>query len=232
MAIVKAEQLPDAFFKILGLAFNASLGSWSKAQFPFGELEQQSSSLDALNHSTRGMAKPGVALHAAEAVVSLLATMKRGGEQKHLLGLLDIVDFRGSDVRLDSGTILEGLRQPIPYPAIAWGWQVRQSDPWRQTGHINVLELIAFFNYLRYVSAQTSGHHFRLLHVLDSRVCACVLAKGRSSSKLLNRTVRRILGTTLAADFYVLPLWAISAWNFADAGSRVYPGPAVPPDAG
>ena len=123
------------------------------------------------------MAKPGVALQAAEAVISLLATMKRGEEQTHLRGLLNIVDFRGSDVRLDSGTILEGLRQPIPYPAIAWDWQVRQSYPWRQSGHINVLELIAFFNYLRSVSAQASGHHFRLLHVLDSRVCACVLAK-------------------------------------------------------
>ncbi len=152
----------------------------------------------------------------------LVSTKRPGGEVEHLRDLLDIVDFRGSDVRLDIGVVLEGSRQPIPYPAICWDWTCLQAYSWKQSGHINVLELIAFFNYFLSLASFSDRHGHRLLHVLDSRVCSCVLSKGRSSSKLLNRVLRRILGVSLAADFYVLPLWTISAWNFADAGSRTF----------
>ncbi len=87
---------------------------------------------------------------------------------------------------------------------------------------MHVLELLAFFNYFRSLAAFSDQHGQRLLHVLDSRVCSCVLSKGRSSSKLLNPVLRRIFGVSLAADLYVLPLWTISDWNFADAGSRTF----------
>jgi hypothetical protein len=214
--------LPFGFFKALSLAVSASLGSWSKLQLPAGHQDQRTWVLDALRHSTKGLAKPGVAFHAAKAVLGLMSTMHPGREENHLTGLLDLVDFRGSDVRLDTGAILEGSRQPIPYPAICWDWSVVQSYAWKQTQHINVLELLAFFNYFRSLASFSVLHSQRILHVLDSRVCSCVLSKGRSSSKLLNRVLRRILGVSLAADLYVLPLWTISAWNFADAGSRTF----------
>jgi hypothetical protein len=214
--------LPPSFFKSLSLMVSASLGSLAKLQLPVGHQDQRSWVLDALRHSTKGLSKPGVALFAAEAVMSLIATMCPGNEIAHLQGLLNIIDFRGSDVRLDSGVILEGSRQPTPYPAICWDWAVVQSYGWQQHQHINVLELLAFFNYLRSVAIISKSHSQRILHVLDSRVCSCVLSKGRSSSKLLNRLLRRILGVSLAADLYVLPLWTVSAWNFSDAGSRTY----------
>ena len=60
----------------------------------------------------------------------------------------------------------------------------------------------------------------RLFHVVDSMVTSSVLAKGRSSSRVLNRILRRICALVLAADLYVLPLWTISGWNFSDSGSR------------
>ncbi len=214
--------LPMSLFKRLSLCFSASLGMWSKLQLPGGHQEQRSWVLDALRHSTRGLPKPGAAFHAAEAVLSLIATMCPGGEVLHLKGLLDLVDFRGSDVRLDTGAVLEGSRQPIPYPAICWDWSVVQAYSWKQSQHINVLELLAFYNYFKSLASFSPLHGHRLLHVLDSRVCSCVLSKGRSSSKLLNRVLRRILGVSVAADLYTLPLWTISAWNFADAGSRTF----------
>jgi hypothetical protein len=214
--------LPPPFFKSLSLMVSASLGSLAKLQLPLGLQDQRSWVLDALRHSTKGLSKPGVAIFAAEAVMNLINTMHPGREAEHLKDLLSIVDFRGSDVRLDTGVVLEGSRQPTPYPAMCWDWTVVQSYAWQQHQHINVLELLAFFNYIRSMAGFSSSHSQRFLHVLDSRVCSCVLSKGRSSSKLLNRLLRRILGVSLAADLYVLPLWTVSAWNFSDAGSRTF----------
>ena len=89
-----------------------------------------------------------------------------------------------------------------------------------------MLELIAFFNYLRACVLKVDCHSKRFLHVVDSRVVSCVLAKGRSSSSKLNRTLRRVAALALASDVYLLPMWTLSRWNFADSGSRAV-GPGV-----
>ena len=133
--------------------------------------------------------------------------------------------LKGSDVRLETGELLDGARQPIPYPAIVWDWRCVQSYAWRQTQHINVLELLAFFNYLKRLCMNPKVHATRILHVLDSQVSACVVAKGRSSSHVLNRVLKRVGALSVASDVYVFPLWTISSWNFSDAGSRAWLGP-------
>ncbi len=132
--------------------------------------------------------------------------MSLGKELAYLQGLIDLVDFKGSEVWLESGAILEGARQPVPYPAVAWKWTCAQSHSWGQAQHIGVLELLAFCNYSKCVTSRGGLHGSRLFHVLDSRVCSCVIAKGRSSSKLLNRVPCRISSLVIAADCYVLPL--------------------------
>ena len=92
--------------------------------------------------------------------------------------------------------------------------------------HINVLELIAFYNFVRACVRKVDNHNCRILHVLDSRVVSCVLAKGRSSSVKLNRVLRRVNALMLASDVYLFPLWTVSGWNFADHGTRAL----CPPD--
>ncbi len=174
----------------------------------------------------------GMSLAASSLVLKIVDTMKPGCEVTHLRGLLDFVEFKGSEGRFESGTILEGARQPVPYPAVAWKWTCVQSYAWGQTQHINVLELLAFFNYLKYVTSRGGLHASRFFHVLDSRVCSCVIAKGRSSSKLLNRVLRRVSSIVIASDSDVLPMWTISAWNLSDAGSRCHKGPTQKHDAG
>ena len=114
----------------------------------------------------------------------------------------------------------EGNRQVIPYRAVAWAWRNVQAYPWLKSHHINVLELVAFQNYLRACVIKAGNHSGRMLHVLDSRVVSCVIAKGRSSSSKLNRTLRRVSALLLASDVYVFPLWTVSGWNFADHGTR------------
>ena len=83
------------------------------------------------------------------------------------------------------------------------------------------LEFAAFLNYVRSQVTSTRFHHRRFFHIFDSRVVACIAAKGRSSSKLLNRLCRRYAALALASDCYVLTLWTISSWNRADLGSRL-----------
>ena len=146
--------------------------------------------------------------------------MVRGRESEHLLHVLEFCDFRGSEVSLRDGTVNEGDRQVIPYPAIVWAWRSVQSYTWRQPQHINVLELVAFLNYLRACVRKPSNHSSRCLQVVDSRVVSCVIAKGRSSSCKLNRILRRVNALLLASDVYVFPLWTVSGSNFADAGTR------------
>ena len=159
--------------------------------------------------------------------MKLLGSVEAGREVEHLSQLHNFLDLRGSDVRLDTGSVLEGARQCVPYPAFAWQWQCTQSYAWTQTQHINVLELLAFLNFLRQFTAK-DGNAIRFYHVLDSRVSSCVLAKGRSSSKLLNRILRRVTALLLASDAYCLPLWTISSWNFSDVGSRCSRPPDFP----
>ena len=99
-------------------------------------------------------------------------------------------------------------------------WGPMQSYVWAAPQHINVLELIACLKYLRGVIQRYDFRSLRFIHVVDSMVTAAVLAKGRSSSKVLNRTLGRIAALQLAGDLYVVPVWTVSGWNFSDNGSR------------
>ena len=175
--------------------------------------------LAALMTATKGLAKGGAGQVYAE-VARMLAALESGRETEHLKRLVQFADANGSDVRLDIQVILEGSRQMAPYPAFIWAWRPCQSYPWNQAQHINILEFIAFLNYFRSISTSLAAHSRRMVHILDSRVCSCVLAKGRSSSKVLNRSLRRFAALALAMDVYVVPLWTISGWNLCDAGSR------------
>jgi hypothetical protein len=217
---VGREAWGHAMIRCLTLCIKAGLADWGALQFPVGREEQQAWILECLMHSTRGFSRPGVASKICGEVERLIATMEVGWEREHLNYVLRFCDFRGSEVSLRDGTVCEGGRQVIPYPAVAWDWKCVQSYTWQSTQHINVLELVAFYNYIRACCNIADNHSFRFLHVVDSRVVSCVLAKGRSSSSKLNRVLRRVGALLLAGDLYVLPMWTISGWNFSDHGSR------------
>ena len=74
--------------------------------------------------------------------------------------------------------------------------------------------------YLRGVIQRYDFASLRFVHVVDSMVTAAVLAQGRSTSKVLNRTLRRIAALLLAGDLYVVPVWTVSGWIFSEYGSR------------
>ena len=152
----------------------------------------------------------------------MLKRMEPGGEAQHLVELLSCASHRGSEIRVGLWATSEvtGLH---PYPAFAWKWSAVQSYTWNHDQHINVLEFTSLFNYVKSLSNKGHLQHMRRFHVLDSKVICGVLGKGRSSSRRLNRTYRRLLPLLLGMDWYIFSLWTISDWQFADAASRLWP---------
>eukprot|EP00971_Amphidinium_carterae_P340164 6478358-Amphidinium_carterae.1 len=144
------------------------------------------------------------------------------GEQGHLRFMLQHTDCKGSDATLRTGTIHDATRQCVPYPAGIWQWQTVQTYKWQTPQHINVLEYVAFLNYLRWITGKGQVHSRRMLHVFDSRVVSCIAAKGRSSARMLNRIARRSMAYLLASNNYLLTAWTSSQWNFADRPSRLH----------
>ena len=174
-----------------------------------------------LGASTQRLADMAAAGDAGEVVCRLLKTMVPGQEVEHLKLLLRFVDHRGAQVRMhllgDAAST-----QLIPYPCFGWQWESVQAYAWKHEQHINILEFIALFNYLRSLSNKRHLQHLRLFHVLDTKVVCGVLGKGRSSSRRLNRCCRRLLPLILGMDWYLMPLWTISRWQFSDSASRAW----------
>ena len=177
-----------------------------------------------LSKSTARLAQAATSSEGAETLLELMASMRPGAEAAHMADLLRLADHRGTQVRIDQQCALVS-RQHFPYPAILWNWATVQSYPWVHGNHINALEMLAFLNYLRSKSNQRVLHGLRWLHIFDSLVSTAAVAKGRSSSKRLNRICRKIAAQVLGMDIYPASLWTISRWMYADAASRLYDPP-------
>ncbi|CAK0904396.1 unnamed protein product [Prorocentrum cordatum] len=165
----------------------------------------------------------GALAPAAQEIGRLLQRMVPGGEQAHLRSMLSWADTKGAHVWMSTSEVAD-LRQTVPYPAFAWKWHVVMSYRWKAKQHINVLELIAYLNYVRKKSRSRCYHSLRFINVFDSQVAAAVVAKGRSSSRRLNRPRRKLMALELAMDAYSFGVWTISEWQFADAASRLHAG--------
>jgi hypothetical protein len=174
----------------------------------------------ALDRATARLQQESLQPAIVDKILKVMATMERGREKEHFCSMLRETDYRGSDVRLATGTLLDGCRQDAPYPAFCWDWATVQSYSWKHHQHINALEFSAFLNYVRSQVGSKDFHQKRFFHVFDSRVVSCVVAKGRSSSRILNRLCRRLAAFVLAANCYALCFWTISKWNHSDAASR------------
>ena len=132
-------------------------------------------------------------------------------------------EFRGCDVRLDVGS----LYRPDSFPRAGvsptrWVWHVAHHWPFKQQERINVLELRSLIHTFEWRLRKSSFGDTRALHLTDSQVALSVAVKGRSSSKQLNRQLRRFTALQLAGGLYPLLAWVESALNPADAPSRFY----------
>lgn len=141
--------------------------------------------------------------------------------QKIVHHYLRRMEFRGSDVRLDLGVIFKPDQAPrtsIDPPR--WVWSVAHAYPYKTQEHINLLELRSILHALEWRARTASFHSCRFLHLSDSQICLAVLAKGRSSSRRINRILRRICALCICLNLYPLWAWVESRLNPADEPSR------------
>ncbi|CAE7727291.1 unnamed protein product [Symbiodinium sp. CCMP2592] len=199
----------------------------SRYSEPFGSLPPNLEHLlrHQLQGATKGLQQDTAVTWAVQQCTAFLETMETAGQEKeHFMWLLRHSHHTGCDVRLtDRGADVMGHR-PGPYPAFRWHWRDVLSYQWREPQHINVLELTAFLTELRRRSRNSAELGKRFFCVLDSLVCFYVLAKGRSSSKRLNRVSRRIASLSLTSGLIPMALWTISKWNFSDGALPVSMG--------
>ena len=128
----------------------------------------------------------------------------------------------GSDCRLD-------LQQPFrvkawPRAGIRaglWTWQIVHGYSWESDdGHINLFELLALVNCVKWRLRRVEQQSKRFLHLSDSQVVVSICAKGRTSSKKLLGTLKRYNSLLLAAQLYPMYAYLNSADNPSDKPSR------------
>eukprot|EP00435_Cladocopium_sp_Y103_P034012 s218_g8.t1 len=132
-------------------------------------------------------------------------------------------EYRGSDIRLDLGLIWrpDAVARSSINPD-RWVWNVGQAYRWRRPEHINLLELRAILRALEWRARSTTFASCRFVHLSDSQICLAVLNKGRSSSRRINRILRKIASLIVTLNLYPLWGWIQSRLNPADAPSRKY----------
>jgi hypothetical protein len=142
-------------------------------------------------------------------------------DQSLVLEYLRSAVHRGSDVRLDAGDLM----RPSAYPRRAivpdsWNWCVVLKFRWDWASHISILEARAVRAMLRWRLRKKSALHTPILHLMDSFVAIAVLAKGRSSSHILNSVARHVSALALASFTYPVYGFVASAKNPSDEPTR------------
>ena len=163
--------------------------------------------------------------------------------------LLRRSDVRGTNIRLHADSSVEAPRASIDMPA-GLAWTVLSQFPWgrlrhgiayRPDSHITLLEGVTFSLLMRFLGQQividkheSSKHDLesvliddftvsrRILCGLDSRGAGGALAKGRSSSHMINRSCRRVCAVTLASGLTAVYYWIPSELMPMDSPSRAF----------
>jgi len=130
---------------------------------------------------------------------------------------------RGSDVRLDIGTLMRPLVWPRkPIRVDWWCWQAAFHWRWDRQSHITDLELRAAATALLWKFRKDNSFPVRFLHLVDNQSTLGVLAKGRSSSHLLQVCLCRVAAVLLLTRSYAHYGYVDTDSNPADAGSRYH----------
>ena len=174
----------------------------------------------------RGLAKGPVAVEAAWGSTPFAGETEAANvgdgslEEKVVRHYHRLCIYRGSDVRLATGTLLRpGIWPRQSFPAKRWVWRTILS--FGQGGaHINVLELKAALATFRWRLRKAENVRTRVLHLMDSQVSISVSVKGRSSSGVLNMVLRKMNALMLAGGLVSAYGYVNTKDNPADRPSR------------
>ena len=137
--------------------------------------------------------------------------------------LTGLISGKGEDLLLQapSEDVQRYHRLRMSIPAKLWKWRVICGWRWQGSPeHINVLELRAVLTALKWRFSKKAWLRTRFLHLVDSQVCLHALARGRSSSRKLRRTLLRIDALLLASGSHGVWTYVHTDQNPADAPSR------------
>ncbi len=164
-----------------------------------------------------------------EQQTSAVALPLGGGVNQEVMLILDIlrnVTYRGSDVHVDTLVFHRPDRMPKgSIDSRQWKWKISKGWPWKREAHINVLEMEALLQSIRYRAKSLRVIHKKFLHLVDSLVVLGVASKGRTSSRMLAPSLHRYNMLILALHCYPVLGWVQSHLNPSDEPSRWY----VPP---
>ena len=141
--------------------------------------------------------------------------------QRLVTHFLRIAEKGGTDVRLDAG---------IPFRAKAWPrsgvqsqlfkWAIVHGYPWRHVAHINVLELQAVVNSVKWRMRHADNLNHRAMLLIDSQVVCAIVAKGRTSSHRLQHSLMVLNALCLAANLVLTVAYVDTGNNPSDIPSR------------
>eukprot|EP00438_Fugacium_kawagutii_P028380 Skav207224 [mRNA] locus=scaffold1717:49410:52959:+ [translate_table: standard] len=133
------------------------------------------------------------------------------------------VEIKGSDIRLDTDVVFKpGACPRSAIDPAKWEWRHGRAFKWRQSQHINLLELKALLHAIQWRSRRSGYHSFRTMILCDSQAVIAVVAKGRSSSKQVNFILRRLCALCLSLNVFLLVCYVDTAANPADRASRLF----------
>ena len=179
--------------------------------------------------ATRGLQDEAFVAKVVRGVKDILNTMGKGEEESHLKDMMRFIGLRGTDIRITvKSDEIEKKETVIPYPSMRWLWRTVMAYRWSEKQHINILEATAVLVEFRRRVRSADGIGVRFFNVIDSMVIYYAMAKGRSSSKKLNRTLRRVMAVALFSRSTPVNLWTLSKWNYADKPSRQFEGKDEP----
>ena len=119
------------------------------------------------------------------------------------------------------GSELDSRFAPVAHLVSSRKWKTVVSDRWKHRGeHITLLEARAVLTGIRWVSRQAKRRNTRVPFFIDSQAVLGAFAKGRSSSRKINRILGRTAAYICAANLRLSWLWVPTAHNPADEPSR------------
>lgn len=141
--------------------------------------------------------------------------------------MAELSSYRGTDVHVDTLSFYRPDRLPrSSVDARQWLWKVAKGWRWKQPDHINVLEMEALYQTVRWRARSNRLFRKRFLHLVDSQVVLGVAAKGRTSSRKLRRSLHKYNMLVLALHTFPLLGWVLSHLNPSDVPSRWYEPPS------
>ena len=130
-------------------------------------------------------------------------------------------DRAGTDIRLDVGIPFRfkafpraGLRTSY------FSWRIVHGYKWKHSSHINALELQGVVNSLQWRLRRLANYRKRVLHLVDSQVVASVIAKGRTSSFRLRKSLQKLNCLLVTAGIKLGIGYCHTSENPADIPSR------------